>query len=248
MGLNWRRYRRRNIRRRLLHRLDILQTSSVEGYIETLRSDKLEFEQFYDLLTVTISRFFRNRKTYELIRDVVIPDLMERDGKLRIWSIGCASGEEPYSLAILWDTYLKDRYPNKNPVIMATDIDRDCLKRAGMAIYEKSSLREIPEGLVERYFKHERCHFFLGEGIKRMVEFSFHDILREDPFKGNNLALCRNLAFTYFGPELQKKTLDKIHTSLDPGGYLIIGRKEILPANALFEQVFPADGIYRRVD
>lgn len=248
MGLNWRRYRRRNIRKRVLHRIDSLGLASVSQYMETLRSDEQEFQVFYNLLTVTISRFFRNRMTYEHLAKDVIPDLIERNGRLHIWSIGCASGEEPYSLAILWDAYLRERYPSINPVINATDIDMECLERAEEAVYEKSSLRELPKELVDKYFVHQRCHFALNEGIKRMVGFRFHDVLKEEPLKGNNLILCRNLAFTYFGPELQKKVLDKIHTGLEPGGYLIIGRKEVLPENAMFEPVYPMDGIYRRVD
>jgi chemotaxis methyl-accepting protein methylase len=248
MGLSWRRYCRRNIRRRLLHRLDALGLSSLEGYGEVLRSDEREFQVFYNLLTVTISRFFRNRKTYELLRDVVIPDIVEREGRLRIWSIGGASGEEPYSLAILWDAYLKDRYPEIKPVIVATDIDRECLERAGKGVYQRSSLKEVPKGLVERYFTQERHLLVLDEGIKRMVELRFHDVLRDEPIKGNSMVLCRNLAFTYFGRELQRRSLGVIHTSLLPKGYLVIGRKEILPEDNIFEPVYPMDGIYRRTD
>ncbi len=248
MGLNWRRYLRRNIRRRLLRRLDILGLISVSQYEDTIRSDQREFQIFYNLLTVTISRFFRNRSTYELIREEVLPDIVRRDGRLNVWSIGCAGGEEPYSIAILWDAYLKERYPDMKPVIIATDIDADCLKRAERAVYEMGSLRELPRELAERYFTHERCHFTLAEGIKRMAEFRFHDILKDNPFRSNNLVLCRNLAFTYFGVELQKKIIDKIHDSLEKGGYLIIGRKEELPENSMFEPVYPMDGIYRRAD
>lgn len=247
MGFNWSRYRRKNIRRRILHRLDALGLASADQYIEILNSDGQEFQLFYSLLTVTISRFFRNRTTYERLWKEVIPDIVKKDGKLNIWSIGCASGEEPYSLAILWDAYLRESYPNIEPVIIATDIDMDCLKRAGTAIYEKSSLRELPRELVGRYFAHERCHFALNEGIKRMVGFRVHDILKDEPLKGNNLVLCRNLAFTYFGPELQKRVLDKIYNSLESGGYLIIGRKETLPENTIFEPVYPMDGIYRTI-
>lgn len=246
MGFNWRKYCRRSIRRRVLRRLEILGISSVERYIEIVRSDKVESERFYDLLTVTISRFFRDRNTFELIREVLIPEVIERDGKLSVWSIGCASGEEPYSLAILWDAYLKSVYPDKKPIIIATDIDRDCLRRAEIAVYEKSSLRELPGAFVGRYFMHERCSFALAEEIRMMVEFRSHDILKEGPLKGNNLVLSRNMAFTYFGHELQMRVLEKVHAALSPGGYLIIGRKEILPENGLFGQVF--QGIYRRVD
>lgn len=246
MGLNWRRYLRRNIRRRLLHRLDALGLASLEEYREVLHSEEKEFQIFYNLLTVTISRFFRNRRTYERLRSDVIPDLIDRGRMLRVWSIGCASGEEPYSLAILWDAYFRDKYPDTKPLIIATDIDRDCLERAEKGIYEKGSLRELPKELFDKYFGHERCHFALNEGIKRTVEFRFHDILREEPFKGNNLILCRNLAFTYFCPEIQKKVIDNIHTGLEPGGYLIIGRKEVLPGNAIFGPIYPKDGIYKR--
>lgn len=246
MGLNWRRYRRRNIRRRLLHRLDAIGLASLEEYGEVLQSDEKEFQIFYNLLTVTISRFFRNRRTYERLRSDVIPDLINRDKMLSIWSIGCAGGEEPYSLAILWDAYFRDRYPDTKLLITATDIDRGCLDRAEKGVYEKSSLRELPKELVGRYFVHERRHFALDERVKRMADFRFHDVLKEGSLKGNNLILCRNLAFTYFGPELQKKVLDKIYTSLEPGGYLIIGRKETLPENAVFEPIYPNDGIYKR--
>ena len=248
MGLNWRRYRRKNIRRRILHRLDALGLASVSQYIEILTADGQEFQLFYSLLTVTISRFFRNRTAYERLWKEVIPDIVKRDGRLNIWSIGCAGGEEPYSLVILWDAYLKDRYPNITPVIIATDIDRDCLKRAEAAIYEKSSLRELPKELVDRYFMHERCHFTLREEIKKAVEFRFHDIQRDAPLKGNNLILCRNLAFTYFGEELQKKALETIHEGLIDKGYLIIGRQEVLQKNALFESIYPKDGIYGKLD
>jgi chemotaxis methyl-accepting protein methylase len=195
------------------------------------------------LLGVTISRFWRNRTLWEYLAAHVLPGLCEAGA--RVWSCGCASGEEPYSLALLW----RERCPESPLYLLATDIDTTVLERAQEGLYGPGSLRELPGGLRERYFRPERVSWLrLSDEVKGMVRFRRHDLLREPPPAEApfEIILCRNLAFTYFGPEARVEAARKLAAALAPGGYLAVGRKERLPEGAadLAEADYP--GLYRR--
>jgi len=243
LGLAPKPHHRRALRRKLARRLEGLGLSEWADYAALVERDAAERAALAPLLTVTISRFWRNRAFWECLAEIVLPGLCAGE-EPRAWSCGCASGEEPYSLAILWREVCSQRPLN----LLATDLDPAVLARAAEGLYQAGSLRELPPPLRERYFAQELGGLRLGPEIRAAVTFRRHDLLREEmPEGGFDLILCRNLAFTYFGPRAQVEVARRLAAALRPGGWLAVGRKERLPEGVA--GLVPADcpGLYRKV-
>jgi chemotaxis protein methyltransferase CheR len=207
LGRRWAGYRkvRRQVCRRVRKRLEALGLDGYEAYRARLEQDPEEWAVLDGLMNVTISRFNRDRGVFEFLRDEVLGPGM------RVWSAGCASGEEPYTLALLCDGLH----------ILATDVDPVMLRRAEAAEYPPSALRELPDAIR------------LDERMRRHVTFARHDV-RDDPPDGPfDLVLCRNLVFTYFDEATQRAALDRF-ARVAP--VLVIGAHEALPdGQRLFE-------------
>jgi chemotaxis protein methyltransferase CheR len=249
-GLQWRSFRRKGIKRKIERRIGETGVSSFEEYLQRVQKDQVEQRYLSKILTVTISRFFRDRTVFETIGDSIIPNLLKEKGRedLRIWSIGCASGEESYTVSLLWTEGFEKAWPHIHLSILATDIDESLLERATGGRYKKSSLKEVPEGILINFFKPEDGYYVLAQNIKDNVELRKHDILREEPFAEMDIVFCRNLAFTYFSKATQIEVLKKIASSLRGKGYLVIGKDESLPLTypTLFIPVFPMERIYQK--
>jgi len=250
LGLQWRLFERRGIKRKVERRLAQLGFLDFETYLTRIKSDPPEQVYLSTILTVTISRFFRDKEVFDTLGTSILPTILRNREKsdLKIWSIGCASGEEPYSFSLLWKEKFEKDFPKVRLSVLATDIDEKMLRRAEEGRYKKSSLREAPPEILENYFKKENGFFILYPSVKKSVEFKRHDILREEPFPGMDIIFCRNLAFTYFSKESQIEVLKKIASSLKERGYLVIGRDESLPLTfpTLFIPIFPAQKIYQK--
>jgi chemotaxis methyl-accepting protein methylase len=250
LGLRWRPFQKRGIRRKLERRISEIGLPDFDEYLSKIKEDPSERDRLSKILKITISRFFRDREVFETIENSVIPAVIgERgQGDLKIWSIGCASGEEPYSLQLLWKERFERFRPDIRLSLLATDIDEHMLERAKAGRYKKSSLKEVPAEIVQKYFKAEKEMYVLDRAIREKGEFRRHDILRDEPFSDMDLVFCRNLAFTYFSKKGQIETLRKIALSLRGNGYLIIGKDEPLPLlyPTLFVPVFPKERIFRK--
>lgn len=244
LGLSPVAHRRRNIRRRLRRRMEDLGFHEFRRYLEYLKRTPEEVGVLRSLLPVTISRFYRNRSVFDLLANRVLPELAERGSPVRAWTAGCASGEEAYSLRMAWDELPADKPPLS---LLATDIDPDCLARAGEGVYRESSLRELPAPLREKYFTRDGDAFRLHGELKGTVEFRRCDLLSEEPPGRFDLILCRNCAFTYFSEDSRLVAARALVSALSPGGWLVLGRSEKLPNAALphFEPLSPAEKIYR---
>jgi chemotaxis methyl-accepting protein methylase len=249
-GLQWRPFKRRGIERRVKNRIAQIGLAHFEEYLAKIKTDPEERNHLLKTLKVTISRFFRNQEVFQAIGYSIIPTLLEEKNKkdFKIWSIGCASGEEPYSLSILWKERFEKIWPQIYLSILATDIDESLLERAEKRRYKKSSLKEVPEDILKNYFKMDNGFYILDQVIRESVTFKKHDIIREEPFSGMDMVFCRNLAFTYFSKESQMDVLKKIGGSLRGKGYLIIGKDESLPLTypTLFVPVFLTEKIYKK--
>jgi chemotaxis methyl-accepting protein methylase len=212
-----------------------------DAYLAYLRQYPEELAVLVKSLTIKYSTFFREALALEYLREHVVPSMLdhEADGDehgLRIWSAGCARGEEPYSLAMLLRDAMSRHGRSIDVAIFATDIDAQALEHAREARYPVASIAHIPYALAARY-----CEI-LGESaqvnpcITRMVRFSVHDMLdrlasapAESIFGGFDLILCRNLLI-YFTPDAQATICGRLYRSLAPGGYLLLGRTETLAA------------------
>ncbi len=250
LGLQWRPFNRKGIKRRIERRMAEVGRSTFQDYLRKFEEEPEERELLATLLTVTISRFFRDRTVFDILAQSILPGLLkeEKRERLSIWSIGCASGEEPYSLFLLWKWRLEKAWPQVRLSVVATDIDGDLLKRAEERRYKKSSLREVPEEIVEAFFEREDDLYRLKVPLGESIEFRRHDILREETYSDIDLVLCRNLAFTYFSKESQILVLKKIAFGLREKGYLVIGKDENLPLTypTLFVPAFPKERIYQK--
>jgi len=236
LGLHWRGFRRvrRQVEKRIAARIAELGLADAAAYRQRLEQDRAEWQALARLCTVSISRFFRDREVFERLGDAVLPELARAVGgrgaeELDCWSAGCASGEEPYTVAIQWSLELAARFPRLRLRVLGTDVDPVLLERARDACYKASSLRELPPGWQAQAFERRGALFCLRERFRRDVEFETSDLAAEVPGHMFDLILCRNLAFTYFGPELAQRVLERLATRLHPGGALVIGIHERLP-------------------
>lgn len=246
LGLSPAACRRKALRRRIRKRMESQGIHEFSAYLSHLRNTPHEREALRPLLTVTISRFFRNRRVFDTLSRRVLLPLAEKGIPSSAWSAGAASGEEAFTLRILWEE-LPD--PKPRLAILATDVDEACLGRAEEGLYEKSSLREVPRPAADRFFRKEGERYRLREDVVRSVTFRRHDLLR-DPVPGVfDLVLCRNTAFTYFDAPRRISVAGAIASSLSPGGHLVIGRTETLPPEAAewFGPFCRRDNIYRRL-
>jgi chemotaxis methyl-accepting protein methylase len=250
LDLQWRRFKRKGIKRKVERRITELGLAAFEDYLLKVRKDPKEKSFLSQILTVTITRFFRDKKVFDIFENSIIPSVVDHRGAgdFRIWAIGCTNGEEPYSLSMLWEERFEKDFPQIRLTILATDINETLLARAREGRYRKSSLKEVPEGVLQRFFKIDDGFYVLDRSVRESVEFKKHDIIHEEPFFGMDILFCRNLAFTYFSKECQMNVLKKIAASLRENGYLIIGKDEFLPLTypTLFVPIFPTEKIYQK--
>jgi chemotaxis protein methyltransferase CheR len=250
LGLRWAGFRtvRRQVCRRLRRRLDALGLASLDAYRAYLEARPEEWAVLEALTPITISRFYRDRAVFQQLEHAVLPTLAgaERDSVVA-WSAGCASGEEPYTLGLLWHETVAARFPGVRLEILATDVDPAMLRRAREATYERSSLRELPMPWRERGFLRRGGRYVLRAEHRRVVTVRRHELRGPAPAGPFDLVLCRNLAFTYFGCELQHHVVGELVRVLRPGGALVIGVHEELPDSAPELQPWPdARAVYRR--
>jgi chemotaxis methyl-accepting protein methylase len=250
LGLQWRPFKKDGIKRRLERRIIEIGCSSFEQYLEKMDHHPEEQDRLSQILTVTISRFFRDREVFEILKATLIPNLLKNKDKkrLKMGSIGCASGEEPYSLSLLWKEVFEKDHPEIQLSIIATDINGSLLERARQGTYKESSLKEAPDGVRRNFFNRVNGLYVLGPEVRKSVDFRRHNILGDEPFPETDILSCRNCAFTYFSKESQNEVLKRIAGSLRKEGYLIIGKEELLPLTypTLFVPIFPREKIFQK--
>lgn len=195
-----------------------------DDYFDMMNKDEKKLREFLDHLTINVSEFFRNKEQWWKLRDKLIPELMKKRGtkRLKLWSAGCATGEEPYSLAILSAVCGLDAY---TPVL-AADIDQGAIAKAQQAVYKKTQLLNVPPEYLNRYFtRKDEATYEVNADIKRRVTFKRFNMI-EDPFGANfDIILCRNVVI-YFTAETKDKLYRKFFDALAPGGYFLVGSTE----------------------
>ncbi len=254
LRMRWKGFRkvRGQVCKRIGRRLRQLDLADPAAYRDYLATHSAEWEILDGFCRITISRFGRDRKVYQFLRDTVLPDLAARSvgtpGKLRCWSVGCASGEEPYTISLLWHLYFGKRHPHITLEIVATDSDPKVLERAGKGRFESSSLKELDAETVRSAFKTSGDGFVVHPEFRECVGFHLADIRQEMPEGEFDLILCRNLVFTYFDDALQCEILERMLPLLKESGIFIIGTHESLPEGQLpLESLDPRLPVYRKL-
>ncbi len=256
LGLRWPGFRkvRRQVCKRVARRMAALGLAQVAAYRAYLEHEAEEWGVLDGLCRITISRFWRDRGIFEHLGAGVLPELARRaeaEGRamLGAWSAGCASGEEPYSLKILWELGPGCGFPGLRLEVTASDADANMLRRARAGVYAAGSLKELPAAWREAAFAPEGELFRLRPRFRAGVAFARQDIRRRMPPGPFDLILCRNLAFTYFDEAGQRRVARRLARRLRPGGVLVLSKHEALPegCGALVASE-PKLGVYRRGD
>lgn len=246
-------YKEKVLRRRIAVRMRARAIETYGEYGDLLAKDPVELEKLKDALTINVTRLYRNPETWDKLRTLVLPDLLaRREGAVRIWSAGCSSGEEPYTLAIcLAEEAERAGHPEwvGRATIVATDIDPLIMDKARAGRYAASAFLEMPPALATRYFRD------VGDGwrevvpaLKRMVQVRRHDLLREPPpTPPYELVVCRNVVI-YFDRDGQERLFQGFTDALAPKGYLLLGKVETLfgPARDRLELLDVRERIFRR--
>jgi chemotaxis methyl-accepting protein methylase len=235
--LSWPGYRRvrKAVKRRLAGHMLECGCRSVKDYLLFLRSNPGAMEKARELLTVSISRFFRDLLLWEVMERTIIPALV-RDAHwsgqefIRAWSAGCSCGEEVYSLKILWEQAGRRAPDMPTLEVWATDFNPLVLEKARIGVYPQSSLKNLPASVVSEYFTPTSDGFSIQERLQKGIHWIKHDFISETPpAPALDIIFLRNNLLTYYGPPSQERPFLKIVTSLRTGGFLIIGNNEALP-------------------
>jgi chemotaxis protein methyltransferase CheR len=251
LRFQWKGFRkvRKQVCKRIDRRIRELGLADTGAYRDHLESEPGERALLDGLCRVTISRFYRDKGVFGCIGKRLLPELAEEaeNKYVRIWSAGCASGEEAYTLSLIWRVALAGRFEGVRLKIVATDSDPVMLSRGQKGCYRRSSLKALPEAWIESAFIAVRDTYCLDDGYRKGVHFLRQDIRTEMPEGPFDMVLCRNLVFTYFDAALQRELLAKIGKRVRLGGFLVVGTHESLPEGVEgFERVEGVPGVYRR--
>ena len=244
-------YKEKCLRRRIAVRMRARGVHTYRDYAEILDREPQEYELLLDALTINVTKLFRNWETFAAIAKDVIPELWPTNGRhVRCWSAGCASGEEPYSIAILLHREAvrrRDTGALARVSILGTDIDRESLKAAERGMFGEDAFADTPPDIRRKYFTTKSPHS-LEPAVKAMVHFERRDLLHE-PAPGGALDLitCRNVII-YFDRASQESLFARFFDALAPGGFLVLGKVETLlgPARNKFVAVNPRERIFRK--
>ena len=246
-GLALSSYKQPCLRRRLAVRMRARGVHSYDAYATVLDREPGEFALLVDALTINVTKFFRNPETFALLREQVVPRLWAASGPVAVWSAGCASGEEPYSLALLFAEHVRTGALKVRLRIDATDLDPGALEAVRRAEYAAAAVEDVPGPLLERFFT-PGPPFRLDPAVTRLVQPLAHDLTRDPPPQPPyQLIVCRNVVI-YFDRATQERLFSTFADALVPGGLLLLGKVETLfgPARARFEIEEPRERLFRR--
>ncbi|HEX9737366.1 MAG TPA: chemotaxis protein CheB, partial [Thermoanaerobaculia bacterium] len=247
-GRDFSRYKRPTVLRRVARRMQLRQVEELDAYLELLGTDPGEVEALADDLLITVTSFFRDPEVFEALAEQVVPRLFKGKGpqdSIRVWSVGCATGEEAHSLAIL---LLEEATRHSAPPriqVFATDLHQPSLARARDAFYAGEIEADVSPERLEQFFQAENGGYRVGKQVRELVLFSQHDLLGDPPFSKLDLVACRNLLI-YLQPEVQRDVLALFHYSLTAEGILVLGTSEAVDTAKLFRARDKKQRIYRR--
>ena len=249
-GIDFSQYKQPTILRRLQRRMTATGTATLPAYVAYLHHHPEEYTQLSASFLIKVTGFFRDRALFDYLREEVMAEIVSRARKqrkrIRIWSAGCASGEEAYSLAILIAEDLGDELDDFTVQIFATDADVDAVAFARRGVYSAAALATVPKVYRGRYFAPVNNGWAVSQRVRGMVIFGEHDLGQRAPFPHIDLVVCRNVLI-YFTPELQRRSLQLFAFSLHDGGYLVLGMAETTkPLPDYFVPAQPHLKVFRR--
>ncbi len=223
-------YKRPTIIRRIANRMSRNRANTLGEYITYLKSNPKEIETLAKEFLISVTQFFRDPPAFDVLKEKVIPEIIQNKlqvDTLKVWVVGCATGEEAYSIAILIMEELTNLRKSLEVKIFASDIDKTALQHASRGVYSKSISADVSEERLNKFFTLHDNKYKIRDNIRKMIIFADHDIVKQPPYGKIDLISCRNLLI-YINPILQKKILGALHFCLNLGGYLFLGPSESL--------------------
>jgi two-component system CheB/CheR fusion protein len=227
-GIDFSLYKASTVARRIQRRVDLRRIESIPVYLEQLRTDPAELSSLYQDLLIGVTQFFRDPQAFATLENEVIPSLLDRvpaDQELRIWIAGCATGEEAYSLAMLFYEAFVAKGRVVNMKILATDVHHSSLEFAGLGIYGQDQLANVSPRRLERFFAKRPSGFQISQDLRQLIVFARHNVTKDAPFTKMHFISCRNMLI-YFQPHAQRTVLSLFHFGLASGGVLFLGSSE----------------------
>jgi chemotaxis methyl-accepting protein methylase len=246
-------YKEKCLRRRIAVRMRARGVHTYVDYARILDDDAAEYDRLLDALTINVTKLFRNWDAYASVAANVVPELWHRQQEtIRVWSAGCSSGDEPYSLAILFHRFAATSgmlAQLSRVKVLGTDIDRQVLEAAERGQFDEGDFTDTPEDLRKRYFT-PSAPFTVAPIIKTMVKFERRDLLSQAPPTESgqfDLIVCRNVLI-YFDRDTQERLFDAFHKALAPDGFLVLGKVETLlgRARSMFTPIDARERVFRR--
>ena len=248
-GFDFTGYKRSSLARRIRKRMQEAGVADYVDYRDQLESSAEEFGHLFNTILINVTGFFRDTETWTFLQRDIMPELLAdaEDGReIRIWSAGCASGEEAYSLTVAFAEALGIEETAKRVKIYGTDVDEEALHDARAGLYSAKALDALPGEMREKYFEQNGTLFAFRPDLRRRVIFGRHDLTRDAPISRLDLLVCRN-TLMYFNVETQSQVIDRFHFALREGGYLFLGKAEMLLSDGeRFEVVSMRQRIFRR--
>jgi two-component system, chemotaxis family, CheB/CheR fusion protein len=229
-GFDFSAYKRSSLGRRVQKRMQSAGIDSYSGYNDYLEAHPQEFTQLFNTILINVTSFFRDPQMWEYIASDIVPRLIEArngDASIRIWSAGCSSGEEAYSLAMLLADALGPDQFSDRVKIYATDVDEEALSQGRAAAYSDDAMRAVPEPMVQKYFERINGRSVFRREFRRSIIFGRHDLILDPPISRIMLLVCRN-TLMYFNAEVQQRILERFHFGIHDGGFLFLGKAEML--------------------
>jgi len=233
-GVDFTGYKPNTLIRRIERRMSLYEITSLEQYIDYLQKSSSERKVLFKEFLISVTSFFRDPEAFEYLQQRVIPALLDsrhRKDQVRVWVPGCATGEEAYSLAILFQEHMEVTGRFADVKIFATDIDREALERAGQGRYPESIMADIPTPMLNNYFVKQGEQYEILRQIRSMVVFAYQNLVTDPPFSRIDLVSCRNLLI-YLQPAVQNRIFSIFQFALKPGGFLFLGSSESLGEKA----------------
>jgi two-component system CheB/CheR fusion protein len=229
-GFDFTAYKRASLVRRIEKRLQTVGLLSYHAYQDYLEHHPEEFDQLFNTILINVTNFFRDAEAWKFVATEIIPRILadtKPDGAIRVWSAGCASGEEAYTLAMILVDHMGVDQFRRRVKIFASDVDDDALTQARHATYSAQHVQDVPAEHLQRYFERVEDRYIFHKDLRRAIIFGRHDLVQDAPISRVHLLVCRN-TLMYFTRDAQAKILGRFHFSLRNDGYLFMGRAELL--------------------
>jgi two-component system CheB/CheR fusion protein len=245
-GFDFTGYKRSSLRRRVSRRMSAVKIDDFEAYQDYLEVHPREFEFLFNTILINVTSFFRDKPAWDYLAEEIVPRILRDrgpEGDIRVWSAGCASGEEPCSAVMVLAEALGVEEARRRVKIYATDVDGVALAQARQAVYSAEDVEPVPAHLLDKYFVTVSGGYIFNHDLRRVLVFGRHDLMQDAPISRLDLLLCRN-TLIYFNSEAQKRIVNNFHFALRDTGYLFLGRAEML---LTYADLFAPEDVKHRV-